>query len=298
MKPQHDPRTRCARRFRTKAFATVTAAVALTACSSTSAGTAAMPGIAKDYSGPAISAQDPKTATMFTPGVQVKIGNANRSVTCTVGWWLVSPDGNVFLTSAGQCGLPGDGMPVRFSFMPENRAKWEKPDTRRVANVVKTSFQEPFNPANPNIAVFQWIFEGNDDIPVSMLPGNRINATAVPIGDAQQWAEDNGGQEVCWLTNTAFPSLSPGELHCGLVSNGANGKIAVTRAPKDALKPEDAGAPVFWRDSRGQYHPLGIATEDRDGRVIVDTLDRLLDSIRENGRAEFKLFLAPGDAPR
>lgn len=230
---------------------------------------------------------------MFTPGVQVKVGNANRTVTCTVGWWLVGQDGTVLVTSAGQCGLPGEGMPVRFDYMPADRHTWEKPDTRRVADVLGTTFKEPYNADNPDVALFRWIFEGNDDIPVSMMPGNRIKATAVPVGDAKKWAEDNKGQKVCWFSNTTDPAIVPGAIHCGQVFAGVDSRLAVTRADADALKPEQAGAPVFWQDAQGQDHPLGIATEDRQGHVVVDTLDRVLAKVRETSKMDFTLFVAP-----
>lgn len=274
--------------------AAVLAVSLLSGCSSVQEGTPSMsPVNGNEYTGPALSTDKPTEATALVPGVELSIGQGTRTVTCTMGWIIRGSDTSSFLTTAGQCGTPGNGMPVQFRYVEKGKsAVMDGTQDLTVADVLETTFREPFNPDNPNIALLTWRQEGTDTVPVSALPGDRVRSEPYTVGDAGAWAIAHQGQKVCWITESSHLDEASGMYRCGQVHIGVGSKISLIRKDRDVLQPQHAGAPVFWQDESGKYRPLGIATEDRKGYVVVDTLDGVLDKLNEQGDVRFELLLS------
>jgi hypothetical protein len=112
------------------------------------------------------------------------------------------------------------------------------------------------------------------------------------IGDVEAWAAAHRDEKACWVTNAAKRTTNP-LMRCGTVDVGVGNKVAVNRAENNALQPYQAGTAVFWEDAQGKYRPLGIATEDRKGRVIVDSLDGVIEKLNGQTSAGYRIFLGP-----
>jgi hypothetical protein len=279
-----------------RCFAVLPIAV-LTGCTTTNIGSPTIAPIASDsYTGPALSTEKPSESTALAPGVELSIGNGERAVTCAMGWILrATTDDTTLLTTAGQCGTPGLGMPVRFRYATGTSTDPDRAQEITVADVLATSFTEPFRAGEPNIALLTWRPVGTENVPVSVFPGAQTTMEPyTPIGDAEAWAAAHREEKACWVTNAAKPTTNP-LIRCGTVDVGVGNKVAVNRAENNALQPYQAGTAVFWEDAQGKYRPLGIATEDRRGRVIVDTLDGVIAKLNEQSNAGYRIFL--GVAP-
>lgn len=272
------------RRSITVAAAIALAASSLAACTVTSDGTPRAADLNVGYTGPALEQRaDLTDAEYFAPGVELSVGVGSNAVTCTAGWILQEAGVPVGVLTAGQCGRSGPGSPVSFMY---------KGERVNLGHITETSFKddEEFNTSRINIALIavnqdamRDVLSGAFAVPSLSLLSEAVGGKS--LGDAKSFASHKNWR-VCWIYKlSTFEGLNL-EEGCGTVSDvipytgdrAGDGKL-ILKPDKGTDLPDKAayGAPVTFIPERTGA-PVGIVTDIRDGKVIVDTFGAMLDS--------------------
>lgn len=261
------------------ALLAATAAIALTACNSSTAGTPGMADLSEGYTGPALNTDAPDEATQLAPGIDIRVGTGKNAVTCTAGWMFSFDTSAVAMTIPGHCARAGAGAPVTFEYLEQGKTKTlNGTETVTIGKVIDTSYKEPYTADNPDIAVVLIDKGVEDKVPVTPAAGGKV-VTNEPTPIYPKNAAQEAGAKVCWYSGAEHMEYTVGKQSCGKMVSGAGNKILVKPDKPEEFEPVVAGAPAIITLGPKNTVPLGIVTDMYKDHIVVDVLDTVVDSV-------------------
>ena len=260
------------------AFALAAASAALAACTSVTGGNPSVEDINARYTGPTVDTDvDIPSVSFFAPGSDIVVGVGDNAVACTAGWFIQQDSDTPGFFISGHCARSGVDAPVKINLDGKMTT---------IGRVLTTTFSEPYNHDNEDVALVGFDFEGK--IPMSSFGVPSISTAAQAVGgkrlgDPDDFADKYSGRQVCWMTDLVKPSTDGYTEKCGtivngMVSPGNGGKITVKlMAESDDYTPSDAGSPVWTNSGDNVMVPVGIITDKYKDHIIVDTFGAKLD---------------------
>lgn len=251
-----------------------TAALALSACGNTTDGNASR----SAYTGPERSQDRATSASGFAPGIDISLGDGESRTVCTAGW-ILKLEGTATMLTAGHCAVQGEGTPVTFGFVPDGGSVVTDRKETVIGEVGKTSYVEPYNPDNSDIAAVPFAESFIDSVPASPLIGAHIK-----VEPPQKDISDTVGNKVCWYSSASKLEAIGAMTSCGTVHAVSKDQSKILVSPSDASKldPQMAGAPAVISNgqigAKERLYALGVFTDVYKDHVVIDNVFPLVDT--------------------